>query len=98
MECAIANSFEVFVADDVLEGGAMGERQLFDDFELIGESHALEGGAALEYGNANSLEVFVADDALEGGAMGERQRFDDLELIGESDTCEGEVFIECPLA
>jgi len=48
LECAIANSLEVFVADDALEGGAVGKRRLTDDFELIGESDAREGVALLE--------------------------------------------------
>jgi len=67
----MANSLEGFGADNAFEGGAMGERPLFDDFELIGESDTREAGACLECVIADSLEVFVADDALEGGAMGE---------------------------
>jgi len=95
LECATANSLEVFVADDMLEGGAGGERQLFDDFEIIGEGNALEDGTGLECASANSFEEFVQDDALEGRAGGERQLFDDFELIGESDTREGVAFIKC---
>ena len=48
LECAMANSLEVFVADDALEGGAMGERQRFDDLELIGESDTCEGEVFIE--------------------------------------------------
>ena len=48
LECASADSFEVFVADNALEGGAVDERQLFDDFELIGEVNAPEFAAAFE--------------------------------------------------
>ena len=44
-ECGNADIFEVFVADDALEGGAMGENLRFDDFEHIGESDTCEGGA-----------------------------------------------------
>jgi len=95
LECGIANSLEVFVEDDALEGGARGERQLFDDFEVIGEGGALECGTALECGNADSPEVFVADDAFEGLTIGERQAFDDGKLIGESDTREGKALLEC---
>ena len=47
-ECAIANSLEFLVADDALEGGAIGEYLRFDDFELIGESDTREGEAILE--------------------------------------------------
>ena len=92
-ECAIANSFEVFVADDAFEGGAFGKRHLFDDFQFIGEVDALEGGIALECAWADSFEVFVEDDALEGGPS-KYQPFDDFELTGESDTCEGEASLE----
>ena len=67
----------------------MGENLRFDDFELIGQGDALEGGAVLGCAIADSLEVFVADDTLEGKAMGENLLFDDFELIGESDTREG---------
>ena len=38
LECVFANSLEVFVADDALEGGAVAKCQLFDYLELIGES------------------------------------------------------------
>ena len=48
LDRALADSFEVFFADDELEGGAAAERHLFDYFELIGESDALESGAELE--------------------------------------------------
>ena len=48
LECVMANSVEVFVADDALEGGAAGQRHLFNDFELIGESDTREGAAKLE--------------------------------------------------
>ena len=47
------------------------KRQPFDDFELIGEGDALEGGKTLECAIADSLEVIVENDALEGGALGE---------------------------
>ena len=77
------------------ERGAFYKRQLFDDFELIGESNTCEGGAELECSLADSLEVFVPDDALEGFAFGERQLFDDCELIGESDTREDGAVCEC---
>ena len=95
LECGIANSLEVFVADDALEGGAFGERQLSNDFELIGQSDTHEGGAELECAPADSLDLFVADDAFEGGAMGENPRFDDFELIGEGDIREGVAVLEC---
>ena len=87
--------FEFFVADDTFEGGAVAERHLFDDFELIGESYALEGGATLESASANSLEVFVEDDALEGGAFAECYLFDDFEVIGEGYALEGGTVLEC---
>jgi len=48
LECALANSFEGFVADDALEGGVFAERPIFDDFELIGESDTREGVASTE--------------------------------------------------
>jgi len=48
LECVIADSLEVFVADDTLEGGASAEHQLFDDFEIIGESDTREGKGILE--------------------------------------------------
>ena len=48
MECTLADSSEVFVVDDALEGKAAGERHLFDDFELIGEGDTREGVALLE--------------------------------------------------
>jgi len=95
LERGIANSFEVFVADDGLEGGAFEERTSFDDLEFIGESGALESETVLECVIADSFEVFVADDPLEGGAMGENPRFNDFELIGESDTREGIATTEC---
>ena len=98
MERGIANSFEVFVADDGLEGGAFEERTSFDDLEFIGESGALESETVLECVIADSFEVFVADDPLEGGAGVERQLFDDFELIGENDTREGGAFLECSLS
>ena len=93
MECVLPDSVEVFVADDAFEGDAVGERQPFDDFELIGEGDTREG-ALLECTNANSLEVFVEDDVCEGGAFTERQRADDFELIGESDTRKGGASLE----
>ena len=95
MECAKANSLEVFVADDALEGGAFDERQLVDDCEIFGEGNALESVAASEGGSADSFEVFVEDNALEGGAMRKCLQFDDFELIGESDTREGVAILEC---
>ena len=48
MECVLADSVEVFVEDDALEGGAFDEYQIFDDFELFGESDIHEGEAILE--------------------------------------------------
>ena len=69
LEYVIANSFEVFVADDAFEGGTVVERQKLDDFELIGKGNAFEGGTVLECAIADSFEVFVADDALERGAF-----------------------------
>jgi len=42
LECAIADSFEVFVADDALEGDAAVECSSFDDFKFIGESDTRE--------------------------------------------------------
>ena len=48
LECFLTNSFEVFVEDDAFEGGAIGERHHFDDFELIRESDTREGKAACE--------------------------------------------------
>ena len=89
MECSFVDSLEVFVADDALEGSAVAERQMFYDFEFIGEGNALEGGAVLECASADSFEVFVADDSLEGKAAAECPILDDFELIGESDTREG---------
>ena len=44
MECATANSLEIFAAD-ALEGGTVGERLLFEDCELTGESDTREGEA-----------------------------------------------------
>ena len=98
LECAFADSLEVFVADDVLEGGAIVEHHKIDDLELIREGDASEGGAVLECASANGFEFFVADEALEGRAMGECQLFDDFELIGESDTREGGAETECLLS
>ena len=89
MECAIADSLEVFVAEDAFEGGAFMERTTFDNFELIGEGNTHEGVAFMECAIANSFEILVEDDALEGGAQGKHLLFDDFELIGESDTREG---------
>ena len=48
MECLLANSFEVLVADDAFEGGAMGENPIFDDFEHLRENDTREGVAFLE--------------------------------------------------
>ena len=48
LECTIADIIEFFVADDTLEGGAGGERPVFNDFELIGESDTREGVASCE--------------------------------------------------
>ena len=48
MECPFANSLEFVVEYDAFEGGAFGERQVFNDFELIRESDTREGGAMLE--------------------------------------------------
>ena len=95
MEYGFANNLEFFAADDAFEGGAFGERQFFDDFELIGESDTSEGDASLKCTLADSFEAFVADDAFEGGAFGECHLFDDFELIGESDTLEGAAVLEC---
>jgi len=95
---ASANSLEVFVADDALEGGAVSECQIFDDFEIIGEGNALEGEALLECQFAESFEVLVEDDAFEGGAFDERHLFDDCEFIGESDKVEGGAAFEYVLA
>jgi len=36
LECSIVDSFEVFVADDALEGGATTKRHIFDACGLIG--------------------------------------------------------------
>ena len=58
-ECGPANSFEVFVADDVFEGGAFVERSRFDDFELIGEVNSLEFAAVLEVGPAIVLSFLL---------------------------------------
>ena len=69
---ALANSFEVFVVDDALEGSAFAERILFDGCKPIGESNTREGGALLESSRADSFEVFVADDTFEGVAAAER--------------------------
>ena len=44
-----ANRFKVFAADDAFEGFAIEESNIFDDFELIGESDTREGGATAEY-------------------------------------------------
>ena len=41
----MASSLETFVTDDALEGGAVGERLLFDNFEPFGESDTREGDA-----------------------------------------------------
>jgi len=89
LECEIADSLEVFVADDALEGGAIDERRHIDAFEIIGEGDAREGEAVLECVLADSFEGFVTDNALEGSAIGEQTLFDDCELIGESDALEG---------
>ena len=86
--------FEVFVADDALEGGAVAEHILLDVFELIGEGNRYEDGI-LECPIADSFEVFVDDDAFEGGALAECDLFDDFELIGESDTREDGAASEC---
>ena len=43
LECGLADSLEVFVADDALEGGAVSECHIFDDFEFIGKGNAFEG-------------------------------------------------------
>ena len=59
LECATANSFEVFVKDDAFEGGAVAECQLFDDFELIRESDAFEGEAISECALADFFEIVV---------------------------------------
>ena len=48
LECAMANSLEVFVADDAFEGVAYSERQLFNDFEVFGEGDTREGEAFIE--------------------------------------------------
>jgi len=34
LECGLVDSFEEFVEDDALEGGAFAEISRFDDFEL----------------------------------------------------------------
>ena len=94
-ECSIVNSFEVFVADNALEGRAKAESHLFDDCELIGEGDTLEGGTVLESVIADSLEVFVADDAFEGRTFAESRPLDNFELIGESNTREGDASLEC---
>ena len=94
LECILANSFEVFVEDDVFEGGAIVKHHRFDDFELIGEGNALEGGTSLERVLVNYFEVFVEDDTFEGDAFAERLDLDDFELIGESDTREGVAIFE----
>ena len=95
MECSLANSLEVFVADDAFEGGAVAEGQIFDDCEIIREGDALEDGTYLKCPIANSFEFFVPDDAFEEGAFGEHRLFDDFELIRESDTREGGAMLEC---
>jgi len=95
LECGIANSLEVFVADDALEGGAFVERLLLDDFELIGESDTSEGGIVLECAMADSPEFFVEVDALEGRAMQKSTMFDDCEHIGKGDTREGGAMGKC---
>ena len=45
---ANADSFELFVADDALEGRAFVEPSSIDDFELFGESDTREGVALPE--------------------------------------------------
>ena len=52
LECSLANSPEVFVADDALEGGTFEEHLLFDDFELVGEGDTREGRAIFECANS----------------------------------------------
>jgi len=50
LECGTANFLEVFVADDAaFEGVAEGERQLLDDFEIVGEGDTREGAASSEH-------------------------------------------------
>ena len=48
LEYALTNSFEVFVTDAALEGGAIDERPILDDLELIGESDIRESVAVCE--------------------------------------------------
>jgi len=48
LEYVTADSSEVFVTDDALEGDETAKRRLFDDFELIGESDTREGVAFME--------------------------------------------------
>ena len=100
-ECATADSFEVFVADDVLEGGAFeggASGEVCDGYKVIGEIDAFEGGALLECAHPNSFEVFVADEAFEGKAFVESHLSDDFEHIGESDTREGVAASECVIS
>jgi len=59
LECGLANSLEVFAADDALEGGASTECHLSDDYELIGQGNAIEGGTVLESAIANSFEFLL---------------------------------------
>ena len=76
MECAIADNFEVFVADDAFEGSAIGERSRTDVFEFIGESDALEGGAVLECppSKIRNVAMFTEYHTHEMGTVRERKR------------------------
>jgi len=62
LECTIANSLEVFVEDDALEGGAFDEHRCFEDFELIGESDTREGTAVLECSRSYFRNVTVSTE------------------------------------
>jgi len=85
LECAIANSLEVFVADDTFEGGASAKNTTSDDFELIGESGTREGETVTKCFLANSLEVFVLDDGSESRTKSKYQKAYCFELIWKDD-------------
>ena len=54
-----ADSLEMFVADDALQGGAFDEHHLSDDIEVIGEGDTHEGGALIKCSLSNIRNVAV---------------------------------------
>ena len=94
-----ANRFKVFAADDAFEGFAIEESNIFDDFELIGESDTREGAAIAKcfHSYIHNIAVFTEYHTHEMSTASKRKLWNAFKIVtaGEVDTKEGEAPAEC---